>query len=126
LGIRVDYDRTRLTKDDLLSATVTVRNNTPAVTSMVIVDLGVPPGFAVETEDLANLVERGKIQKYRLTGRQIIVYLEELKARQVLEFSYRLRAKFPIKAQTPSSRVYEYYNPENQATAAPEQLEVTG
>ncbi|MCD6359461.1 MAG: hypothetical protein J7M38_01270, partial [Armatimonadetes bacterium] len=126
LSIAVDYDRTRLAKDDMLNATVTVRNNTPLVTSMIIVDLGVPPGFSVETEDLANLVERGVIQKYRLTGRQIIVYLEELKGRQVVKLSYRLRAKFPIKARTPSSRVYEYYNPDNQATAAPEALEVTG
>ncbi len=126
LSINVDYDRTRLAKDDMLNAAITVRNNTPVVTSMIVVDLGIPPGFSVEAEDLANLVESGTIAKYKLTGRQIIVYLEELKANQVVKLAYRLRAKFPIKAKTPQSRVYEYYNPDNQATAAPEDLEVTG
>lgn len=126
LGINVDYDRTQLAKDDVLTAAVTVRNNTPAVTSMIIVDLGVPPGFSVQAEDLANLVEQGTIQKYKLTGRQIIVYIEKLTANEVVKFAYHLRAKFPIKAKTPRSRVYEYYNPDNQATAAPQDLEVTG
>jgi hypothetical protein len=38
---------------------------------------------------------------------------------------FRLRAKYPIRAQTFQSRVYEYYDPEVSATARPVQLEVT-
>jgi len=126
LDIDVRYDRTKLAKDDILTASVTVANNTPATTSMIIVDLGVPPGFSVESGDLAELVDMDKIQKFKLTGRQIIVYFEKLEPRQVVEFSYRLRAKFPIKAKTPKSTVYEYYNPENRADAVPVEIEVTG
>ena len=126
LSIDVDYDKTELTTDDIVTANVTVRNNTPARTSMIIVDLGIPPGFAVQTEDLTKLVEDKKIDKFNLTGRQIIVYLEELKPRQTVEFTYRLKAKFPIKAKTPKSTVYEYYNPDNRADAAPVEMEVSG
>ena len=123
LSINVDYDKTKLATDDVVTAAVTIRNNTPAKTSMIIVDLGIPPGFAVQTEDLTKLVEDKKIDKFNLTGRQIIVYLEKLQPNQTVEFSYTLQAKFPIKAKTPKSTVYEYYNPANRADAAPVEME---
>ena len=124
LEIKLDYDRTTLAKDDMVTAKVSVRNNLPGKTSMVIVDLGLPPGFEVQTEDIANLVENGTLQKYSLTGRQIICYLEKLDAGQVVSFSYRLKAKYPLKAQTPKSTVYYYYNPDRRADATPVEITV--
>jgi len=126
LAIDVDYDKTKLAQDDIVTAHITVRNNTPGTTSMIIVDLGIPPGFEVQSGDLAELVGSKVIDKYKLTGRQIIVYLEKLEPRQVVEFSYRLKAKFPIKAKTPKSTAYEYYNPDNRADAKPIEIEVVG
>jgi len=87
------------------------------------VDLGVPPGFTVLTEDLSRLVEQKTIARYELTGRQIIVYLENFSPEQPLNFSYRLRARFPMRALTPPSRAYDYYNPGGETVRAP--LEVT-
>ncbi|MGD8792318.1 MAG: hypothetical protein PVF47_07160, partial [Anaerolineae bacterium] len=94
-----------------------------------IVDLGIPPGFEVAGEDLADLVARhtdlppdyegAKISRFDLTGRQIIVYLEGLEAGQPLEFNYRIRARYPIKAQTPPSSAYDYYNPGISGVSAP-------
>lgn len=126
LSVKVDYDRARLATNDEVTSTVTVRNNTPATAGMVIVDLGIAPGFTVNTEDFDKLVQAGTIQKFTPTGRQVIVYLEKLAPRQVLAFSYRLTARFPIKAQTPVTTVYEYYNPENRAEAQPQGLLVEG
>jgi len=37
---------------------------------------------------------------------------------------YRLRAKYPIRARTLVSKIYEYYNPAISATAHPVQLEI--
>lgn len=124
LAIDLKYDRTTLNKDDMVSADVKVKNNLPGTTSMIIVDLGIPPGFEMQAGDLDNLVEKGILRKYSLTGRQIICYIEKLEPAQELKFSYQLRAKFPIHAQTPKSRVYEYYNPDHQADAKPQEMEV--
>ncbi len=41
-----------------------------------------------------------------------------------MTLSYRLRAKYPIRARTFQSRVYEYYDPAVHAVARPVQLEV--
>ena len=124
LSIDVTYDRKSLRTDDILTAHVSVVNNDPRTCNMVVVDLGVPPGFEVQAEDLQRLVDKGMIQKYTIAARQIIVYLDKLASRKPLELEYRLRAKFPIKAATPASQVYRYYNPEIKATAKPVELTV--
>jgi len=124
LTIDIDYDRTSLAANDIVTASVRVVNNDPRDCNMVVIDLGLPPGFSVLSDDLDKLVQRKVIQKYTIAARQIIVYLDSLASRKPLDFSYRLRAKFPIKAATPASRVYRYYNPEIEATAEPIALEV--
>jgi hypothetical protein len=124
LAIDVSYDRTELAANDILTASARVVNNAPRDCNMVVIDLGLPPGFEVMAEDLERLVAKKAVQKYTLAARQIIIYLDRLASRQPLEFSYRLRAKFPIKAATPASKVYRYYNPEINATAKPVELVV--
>ncbi|MDP8256940.1 MAG: hypothetical protein P9M14_14410, partial [Candidatus Alcyoniella australis] len=124
MNIDVRYDKTELTADDIVTCNVRVNNNLPGELGMVIVDLGVPPGFEVLTEDLDELVGSKVISRYELTGRQVIVYLDELNHERPVELSYRLRAKYPLKAQTPRSRVYQYYDPTTQALARPTTITV--
>jgi hypothetical protein len=124
VAIGVKYDKTELAVEDLVTANVTIRNDTPGRMGMVLVDLGIPPGFEVQADDLAELVGSKIIQKYTLTGRQIILYLEELAPGREVKLNYRLKAKFPIKAKTPESTAYEYYNPDHQGTAEPVELVV--
>lgn len=103
LSIKVGYDRTRLRVDDTLNAWVEVTYNLARPTFMVIVDLGIPPGFAVRREDLAAMVQRKQITRYSLTGRQITLYLGKVQPRKPMLFRYRLKAMFPVRAQTPRS-----------------------
>ena len=119
MDITVDYDRTRLAVNDVITARaqITLRRNAPAV--LALVDLGVPPGFSVEASDLERLVESGVIQRFELTGRQIILYIENLRPNYPLQVTYRLRARFPIKAKAPASVAYDYYSPEGAETEAP-------
>jgi len=92
---------------------------------MVIVDLGLPPGFTLIPDNLNRLVEDKVIEKYSTTGRQIIVYLREVAHGKPIEIQYQLLAKHPLKAKTPKSVAYEYYNPEVRVEAKPIQLVVS-
>lgn len=123
LAIDVKYDRTELKSDDILTSNVTVKNNTNAGMKMVMVDLGIPPGFTVMTPDLNEYVG-DKFKKYTKTSRQIIIYIETLKPGETLKFDYRLKAKYPLRAKTPRSRVYQYYNPEVEDVSQPVTLQV--
>ena len=98
--------------------------NEPGVVRLALVDLGISPGFSVLSEDLSRLVEAGVIARYELTGRQIIVYLEDFSSEAPLSFNYRLRARFPMRAKTPSSSAYDYYNPGDPSVREPVEMVV--
>jgi hypothetical protein len=125
ISIEVDYDRKTLAVNDTLQANVGVRLNQPGLVKMALIDLGVPPGFTVLSEDLNRLVEQGLIARYELTGRQIIIYLEDFSSDRPLNFTYRLQARFPMRAQTPPSSAYDYYNPADSTVRAPMEVVVS-
>jgi len=130
LSIGVTYDRTHVAQDDIATATATVRNNLNKAANMVMVDLGIPPGFDLLSEDLQSYVEKsasqksGRLEKFSLTATQAILYFNAVAPGETLTLHFRLRAKYPIRARTFRSRVYEYYDPAVSAIARPVQLEV--
>jgi hypothetical protein len=125
ITIDVAYDRTALAVNDEVTVDVEARLNESGMVRMALIDLGVPPGFDVLTEDLGRLVEQGVISRYELTGRQVIVYVEDLSSEAPLRFSVRLRARFPLRAQTPPSSAYDYYNPETVMVREPLEMTVS-
>ncbi|MGQ9697043.1 MAG: alpha-2-macroglobulin family protein [Armatimonadota bacterium] len=119
IDIDLKYDRTELETNEIVTAAVKITYNGPGTANMVIVDLGIPPGFDVQAEDFGKLVEQKVIQKYSFTGRQVILYFDKIEAGKPITFSYRLKAKYPLRATTPESKAYLYYNPEIQDTTPP-------
>jgi A-macroglobulin TED domain/Alpha-2-macroglobulin family/Carboxypeptidase regulatory-like domain/MG2 domain/A-macroglobulin receptor binding domain len=130
LSIDVSYDRTSLFQDDIATATATVRNNLDKAAKMVILDLGIPPGFELFSEDLQEYQDKsaglksGHLSKFSITATQAILYFDSFAPGDTIKVKYRLRAKYPIRAKTLRSRVYEYYAPEVGSFAPPVQLEV--
>jgi len=130
LSIDVAYDRTELTIADVVKATATVRNASQETLHMVIVDLGIPPGFEVAASDFTALVRPNDpaavVEKATVTARQVILYLKGIQPGERLKFEYTLRPRFPVKVQTPAAVVYEYYTPANRAAARGAVLTVDG
>jgi uncharacterized protein YfaS (alpha-2-macroglobulin family) len=130
LSIDVSYDRTRLAQDQIATATATVRNDLATTANMVMVDLGIPPGFDLLSEDLQDYrvksagQKSGRLEKYSLTPTQAVLYFDSIAARSEFKLSFRLRAKYPIRTRTFESRVYEYYSPDVYSVAQPVQMEV--
>ena len=124
MDIDVAYDRTSLAVNDEVTMAVEAQLRKSGVVKMALIDLGVPPGFDVLTEDLARLVAQGVIARYELTGRQVIVYVEDLSSEAPLRFNVRLRARFPLRAQTGPSSAYDYYNPESAMVQGPVEMTV--
>jgi hypothetical protein len=125
IEVDVSYDRTKLSTADLLKAKATLKYNGLTPTYMVMLDLGIAPGFVVDAGDFAEMVAKKQIAKFSVTSRQVIVYLGDVKPGDVLTFEYTLRPKYPIRAKTPASVAYEYYTPSNRATARPVEITVT-
>ena len=117
LFVSVSYDRMKLAPDDIVDASATVRNNLTKTTKMVMIDLGIPPGFDLLTEDLLDYQEKsaslksGRLEKFNLAATQAILYFDSFAPGETVQLRFRLRAKYPIRARTFRSRVYEYYDP---------------
>ncbi len=142
MTIDVRYDRTDLQVDDTVRVDVTAKLNVEGTAKMVVLDLGIPPGFEVQAEDLSARVQQdlqlvlsrveGKgeeypgatVKRFDLTGRQIIVYLQNLSYGEPISFHYGLRAKYPLRVKTPASTAYDYYNPDQVGVAQPEVVAV--
>lgn len=133
--IDVAYDRTELAVDESVTVDVTVTlNEVDGRADWALIDLGIPPGFDVNAEDLNGLVAQYQqadpdadittIERFELTGRQVLVYLGNLAYGEPFSFSYRLTAKFPLRAQTPASSAYDYYNPDVNGEAQPQNIVV--
>jgi alpha-2-macroglobulin-like protein len=130
LSISVHYDRTKLAQNDIVIATATMRNNLPKSANMVMVDLGIPPGFDLLSEDLqeyqetSSKLKSGRLEKFSQTATQAILYFNTFAAGETVQLKFRLRAKYPIRTRTFQSRVYEYYDPDVRSVARPVSLEV--
>ncbi|MBI5490175.1 MAG: hypothetical protein HY905_22765 [Deltaproteobacteria bacterium] len=124
LELAVTYDRSELEAGDTIRADVLLRYRAARAAENAIIDLGVPPGFDVVVEDLDRAVQEGKIERYELTGRQIVLYVLRLESGAALQLGVGFRARYPLRAQAPASDAWLYYEPEVRATAAPATITV--
>jgi len=115
LVLALGYDRVSLAPDDTVTARVTARWNNEGPSGMVMLALGVPPGFEVDGASVTELVAAGKVGKFSMTGRELLLYVDSLSSGEPLELSYKLRARYPVKAKAPPSLAYLYYQPEVRA-----------
>jgi hypothetical protein len=124
LAVAVDYDRTKLSTEDVLTANVRLEYRGADPTFMIVLDLGIPPGFTVDAKPFDALVAARRIDKYTMTAKQITLYFGRMERGQVETFAYGLKPKHPIRAKTPKSEAYEYYAPDRRAEVPPVDLEV--
>jgi uncharacterized protein YfaS (alpha-2-macroglobulin family) len=123
LAIEARYDRTRLAVGEALTCSVRVRAGGSEPVAMPLVQLGLPPGFALDARALDALVERGRVARYELAPTHATLYLKELRPEAPLEFACRLVPRCAMRARIPASLVYEYYNPDNRAVS--QSVEIT-
>ncbi|MDX9753226.1 MAG: alpha-2-macroglobulin family protein, partial [bacterium] len=122
LAITVEYDRTTLQRNDSVTCNLTAKNSALARMEMVMIDLGIPPGFRVEQSALEEYEKARTISKYTIMSRQLLIYLEYLDNGQELKLAIPMKATLPIAAKAPESTIYEYYNPEVKKTSTPQDL----
>ncbi len=115
LKIAVDYDATEVEVNDLINISVALSFNPPVPmeAGMTVLDISIPTGFAPDNESITRLVEgQEKFKRYEVAGRKVIFYIENLFSGDTLNFSFKARAMYPVRAKGVSSQAYAYYQPE--------------
>jgi len=125
LSISVAYDKTSLQLNDIVTESVTLSNLSAKAQSMVLLTVGIPPGFQILTEDLNALTQNKTISRYDVTGKQLILYVSTLATEKALTLKYRLQATMPVKASDGGGEAHLYYEPTERTTLAATLLEVT-
>jgi CD109 antigen len=118
MALEVTYDANHVEIDDIVNVTALVRYFGMRDSGMMIVDVGVPTGFAAVPESIDALVEAGAISKAEIAGRKVILYIDCLRSGEQQVFTFQVKARFPVRAVIPDSKAYLYYEPEVRAEAA--------
>lgn len=110
--IHFDLDYKKDSRENQLMVDASIRNNTARNMPMLMIELPVPAGFELNTEDLQQLLNRRGIEKFEIAAQKAILYVRELNASSSINFSYRLKANTSVKVTVPRTKAYLYYSPE--------------
>jgi uncharacterized protein YfaS (alpha-2-macroglobulin family) len=117
--VDVKYDRTTVTRGQVVGVTATVKNTSSSVARMVMVDVGVPPGFTPEQSSLDTLLQKQIISRYEVTGRQVIFYLLDMAPTTQTEINFDVRARYLIYAKSGQASAWPYYEPHKTCAMEP-------
>ena len=90
---------------------------------MVLIDLRAPVGFSFVSTDFSVLLDNETIDNFEITGRQTVVYIENLTQGEWVRFDYQLEANEPIKGTIQGVKAYDMYNPSITTETPPVYIE---
>lgn len=115
--LKVAYDKTSARIGEDISCSVDMRRKGYSGNGMVLTEIGLPPGADVDRTALESAKAKGDFSRYDILPDKVLIY--SWNASGPLSFSFKFKVRYGINAQTAPSLVYDYYNPEAQATVAP-------
>ncbi len=118
LAFTVRYEPTRLRLGDSVHCHVRIERSQKSW-GMLIVEIGLPPGAEV---DRTSLDAQKAVYRYEVAPDRVTTYVWPLEGEYGFEFTFRPR--YPAQAVAPSSRVFDYYNPEASLNLAPVAFQV--
>jgi hypothetical protein len=86
---------------------------------MMLAEIGLPPGAEVDRSYVETAMKESgwDINQYEVLPDRLVVYLWPHAGGT--KFSFTFKPRFGLKALTPRSTLYDYYNPEVQAVVEP-------
>jgi hypothetical protein len=112
LRLNVHYDQTAPKVDEPVRCEVQVERIGFVGYGMMVAEIGLPPGSEVERQSLQD-----SGQQYEVRPDRVVFYVWPSAAGTKLSFSFKTR--YRMNANTSPSILYDYYNPEANATVAP-------
>jgi hypothetical protein len=109
--------------NDVVNEEIKVTNNSGNDIMNGIVEVEIPTGFKVLTNNLDKLVYEDSISKYEYNNETIKLYVTEFKSNQTIIIPVAFRASYPVKTLSNTIKVYDYYAPEVNEVLKP--IEIT-
>jgi uncharacterized protein YfaS (alpha-2-macroglobulin family) len=120
-GLRLvtKFDKTEGRVSDQITCHVEAERIGSRGYGMMLAEIGLPPGADVDRASIETAMKGSdwSISQYDILPDRVVVYLWPRAGGT--KFDFKFRPRFGLKAQTASSIVYDYYNPEARAIVAP-------
>lgn len=117
LHLKVHYDRLESQLGDPVLCTVEAERIGFQGYGMMLAEIGLPPGAEVDRASLDKAQTAPGVSGYEIQPDRIVFYLWPTAGGTAFSFTFRTR--YRLDAMTAASNVYDYYNPEANATVAP-------
>lgn len=102
---------------ELLRFTATLTNITQQGQPMTMALLGIPAGFSAQPWQLKELMEKGAVDFYEITGNSIACYFRDLEPGEQKQINLDLKAEIPGAYSALASSAYLYYTSEDKIWA---------
>jgi hypothetical protein len=124
LHYSVQFDRLSASPGDSIRCTVHAERVGFRSYGMMLAEVGLPPGADVDRASLDSAVSNSGwgLQSYEVQPDRVVVYLWPRAGGTT--FSFGLKVRFPMTAQSSESVLYDYYNPEARASVPPSRFTV--
>ncbi|MBU1896448.1 hypothetical protein KKB55_01600 [Myxococcota bacterium] len=117
IGIETHLEREAVSMGESVRLVTTLTNRTQADQPMTLARVGLPGGLAFQNWQLKDLQERGEIAFFETRPREVVIYLDGLKAGEVKAIPLDLEARIPGVYTGPASNGYLYYTPDKRRWA---------
>lgn len=120
LRLAVHFDKTTASPGEPIDCKVEVERIGSYGSGMMLAEIGVPPGAAVDRASLESAVAASgwQLNHYEVLPDRIVVYVWPRAGGTKFHFIFKPR--FEIRAYSAPSTLYDYYNPEAYVVVAPE------
>ena len=124
LSMKVAYSTLSAAIDDRIECHVTVSRETFRGFGMLIAEVGLPPGAAVDHGILQALVDGWKngVDAYEVAPDHVTFYVWP--QAEGVDFRFAFRPRYAMKARAAQSVLYDFYNPDDRVTIRPVQFVV--
>jgi hypothetical protein len=119
LRLRVQYDKQAVKLEESIRCNVEAERIGFRGYGMLLAEIGLPPGAEVDRNSIETAMRESgwDINQYEVLPDRLVVYLWPHAGGT--KFSFTFRPRFGLKALTPPSILYDYYNPEAQTVVEP-------
>jgi len=119
LRYSVKFDHASAAPGDSIHCTVHAERVGFRGYGMMLAEVGLPPAADVDRASLDSAVADSgwDVQSYEIQPDRVVFYLWPRAGGRT--FSFSLKARFPMKAQSSESVLYDYYNPQARASVPP-------
>jgi phage baseplate assembly protein gpV len=107
-----------------IDCTVSARRFGSEGYGMMLAEVGLPPGADVDRASLGKLLDNWTIERYELEPDRIVFYLWS-SAAEGEKFTFRFTPRYAIRAKAAPAQLTDYYNPDLNATLAPQSFAVS-